>query len=230
MNQLLYYVGGGVVIAAVVVAIRRVFGGGGSAGGGGGLDTSLASGHPPPPWWTAQDYRDHVAASNRLGINPANWLAIYRSESAFNPQAAFPQKDSAGVPLAVGIGQLTKAAGVSGSEMLSILSMPVSQQLPIFEKYMNQVLRGAHPDTAGGLYAYNFLPARAQARGTAPDAVLGTVAEFPLDKPLDTNGDGVYTVSDLSTHLSIYARDPLYLAALQAMRDAVGDQTLSPVW
>lgn len=199
-------------------------------GGGPGLDTSLAAGHPPPPWWTTQDYKDHYAASRRLGINPANWGAIYRSESSFKPTAAFPQKDKDGVPLAVGIGQLTRAAGVSGDYMLSILKTPVSGQIPIFEKYMGQVLKGAHPDTAGGLYAFNFLPARAQSRGTSPDTELGTVAEFPLDKPLDTDGNGKYTVRDLSTHLSIYATDPLYLAWLQALRNAVGDQSLSPVW
>jgi hypothetical protein len=229
MNQIVYYVGGGLAVAALAVAARRIFTGSGSSGGG-GLDTSLAGSHPPPPWWTTQDYIDHYNASRRQGLNPANWGAVYRSESAFNPAAAFPQKDSHGVPLAVGIGQLTAAAGVSEDQRIAMLSMPVSGQLPIFEKYMSMVLKGAHPDTAGGIYAYNFLPGRAQARGTAPNVVLGTVAEFPLDKPLDTNGDGQYTVSDLSQHLSIYATDPLYLAWLQALRDAVGDQSISPVW
>ena len=222
--------GGSVLVIGVVGWAKLASGASNQQGTGPSLDTSLAAGHAPPSWWTTQDYKDHYAASQRLGLNPANWGAIYRSESSFNPGAAFPQKDKDGVPLAVGIGQLTRAAGVSGDYMLSILKMPVSEQIPVFEKYMGQVLKGARPDTAGGLYAYNFLPARAQSRGTAPDSELGTVAEFPLDKPLDTDGNGIYTVRDLSTHLSIYATDPLYLAWLQALRNAVGDQSISPVW
>jgi len=236
MNPI-YLIGGGVAFVGVLYGLSKIFGSSSDDGsddeaqGGPLLDTSIGT---PPPWWTPEDYQAHVAASQRLGLNPANWLAIYRSESGLNPAAAFPQKDKNGVPLAVGIGQLTSAAdgaaGISEATRATIPSMSVAEQLPIFERYMGSVLQGATPDTAGGIYAFNFLPGPAKANGTAPDSVLGTVAEYPLDKGLDVNGDGVYTVSDLSQHLSAYATDPLYLGALQAMRDAVGDQTLNPVW
>lgn len=197
------------------------------------LDTSRGQGHAPI-WWTPDDYRAHAAASARLGINPADWGAVYRSESGFNPAAAFPKLDSEGHPLAVGIGQLTSAAngaaGITEATRAGIPSMPVSAQIPIFERAMRTSLGGMKPPSAGALYAFNFLPARVKARGMGPDVVLGTTDEFPLDVGLDSNGDGNYTISDLSARLSRYKTDALYLGWLQGLRDATGDQSISPTW
>lgn len=227
MESWIGYALGGVTTIALFLWWRK----GHAATPAGALDTT---GGKPPPWWTPEDYRAHAAASARLGVNPANWGAVYKSESGLNPTAAFPQLDSEGHPLAVGLGQLTSAAngaaGITEDVRAEIPSMPVSEQIPIFERAMRTSLGGMRPPSAGALYAFNFLPARVKARGMAPDTILGTTDEFPLDVGLDTNGDGNYTISDLSARLSRYAKDPTYLGWLQGLRDATGNQALSPVW
>ncbi len=224
------YLGYGAGIAAVVLFVRRAFGGPSS---GHYLDTS---GGTPPPKWSLGDYRALQTVADRLGVPSPNLLAVLRSESNLDPAAMYPGG------IARGLNQITEAgrpaAGLSESQFEEFQTWSVGEQLPFVERSMSVALSGAKPQTAGGLYAYNFLPARARLRGTAPTTVLADVAEWPVDSGLDTNHDGEYEVSDLSAHLSQFGArkkdgspvDPRYLGALQALRDATGNQALSPTW
>lgn len=197
------------------------------------LDTS---GGEPPSWWTPDDYRALDETSGRLGVNSANLLSVLRSESGLRPDAVFPGG------LARGLSQITEAgraaAGLSESEWREFQTWPIQRQLPAIERYMSVEFDGKPPTSAGGIYAFNFLPARAKARGTAPTTVLAEVSEFGIDAGLDYDGDGRYEVSDLSRHLARYGDrkkdggpvDPLYLGALAELRRATGKPGLSPMW
>jgi hypothetical protein len=225
-------------VALVVATVRHLSA---APSEGGGLDTSgaterlSAADRKVLQKWTAGDYRALHAISDRLGIPSPNLLALMRSESGLDPAAEYPGG------LAKGISQLTDAgraaAGLSADDFADYQDWPVSAQLPVVERQLRTTLAGKRPDTAGALYAYNFLPSRARARGTAPDTVLGTVEEFEADAGL-ADAAGNYTPRALSNHLRALGSrrkdgsptDPRFLAALQALRDAVGEPGLSPVW
>jgi|SRR5579859_429383 len=224
------YIGGAALTLAIFAWWRK---GHASPASGPALDTS---GGKAPPWWTPADYKALAATSARLGINPANLLAIMRSESGLNPSAMYPGG------IARGLTQITEAgrasAGLSESDFEDFQNWSIQEQLPRIEKYMREEFAGSPPQTAGGLYAYNFLPAYAREKGTAPDTVLASVEDFPADSALDYDDDGQYEVRDLSNRLARYGArkddgspvDTLYLGALQGLRDATGDQSISPVW
>lgn len=197
------------------------------------LDTSAGAGHAPKQW-TPIDYLDTFKIGSDIGSWGPDLLLIMKNESDLNPAARYPALDEAGHSLAVGISQLTAASdaatGLSEAKRDALSSKSVAEQLPYvrrsFEALSWTKAHRPYPN-AGALYAMNFLPARAYARGIAPQTVLGTVDEFPLDKGLaDSNGN--YTVASLNAVLRKAAKSPRYLGALQVMRDAVGDQTLSP--
>ena len=211
-------------LVGVVGAYKYFFGGSASAAA---VDTSAGAGHAPPTWGAA-DYRALNASAGRLRMNPADLLLVEYSESRLNPAASYPGG------IAVGINQLTSASngltGLSEDERANVVNLSVGQQIPIVERYFRnlpwtQADRG-YP-SAGVVYAMNFLPARAMERGASPDTVLGTVDEFPQDKGL-SDGSGNYTVRSLENELKTLAGQPTYLGALQALRDAVGDQSISP--
>jgi hypothetical protein len=198
------------------------------------LDTSQGIGHAPAEW-TPLDYLETWKLGEDIRSSGPDLLLIMDSESGLHPGARFPKTDAAGHALAVGISQLTSASdaltGLSESERDALSQKSVAEQLPIVRRYFERekwTALGRPYPTAGVLYAMNFLPARALARGVAPDTILGTVEEFPLDSHLaDSNGN--YTVRSLEHYLAAGPmKSPRYLGALQAMRDAVGDQSLSP--
>lgn len=224
------YIGGAALSLAIFTWWRKSHA---APASGPALDTS---GGKPPPWWHASDYVALAAMSKRLGINPANLLAIMRSESGLNPHAMYPGG------IARGLTQITKAgqasAGLSDADFEDFQNWTIQEQLPHIERYMRNEFGGTPPRSAGGLYAWNFLPAFAREKGTAPDVVLAPVKDYPDDSALDYDGDGFYEVRDLSNRLARYGArkedgtpvDTLFLGALQAMRDATGNPTLSPVW
>lgn len=197
------------------------------------LDTSAGAGHAPKQW-TPVDYLDLYKLGQDVGATGPDLLLVMENESDLNPAARFPALDEAGHSLAVGVSQLTAASdaatGLSEAGRDALSSKSVAEQLPYVRDYFEAMAwTKAHRPypNAGAVYAMNFLPSRAYARGVAPQTVLGTVDEFPLDKGLaDSNGN--YTVASLNAVLRKVAKRPRYLGALQAMRDAVGDQTLSP--
>lgn len=197
------------------------------------LDTSAGKGHAPSQW-TPLDYLDtHKLGADILSSGP-DLLLVMEAESELDPAARFPRVDEAGHSLAVGISQLTAASdaatGLSEAGRDALSSKTVAEQLPYVRRYFQAMAwtraRRPYPN-AGALYAMNFLPARAFSRGIAPKTVLGTVEEFPLDEGL-ADAAGNYTVGSLNAVLRKVAARPRYLGALQAMRDAVGDQSLSP--
>ena len=222
-------------LAASVVGLVAVEAFGHSSGGSSGpaIDTSAGAGHAPR-WWTADDYRELASLGDDIASSGPDLLLIMDSESGLNPSARFPKIDAAGHSLAVGISQLTSASdpltGLSEDQRDALSSESVAAQLPIVRRYFTRLqwtkLGRPYP-TAGVVYAMNFLPTRALERGVAPDTVLGTVDEFPLDSHL-ADGSGNYTVRSLENYLRHVASGATYLGALQAMRDATGDPSLSP--
>ncbi len=93
---------------------------------------------------------------------------------------------------------------------------------------------GKSYDHAGTLYFANAAPGR-MSRGTTPDVVIYDQVEDPdayngnrgFDNPGGTP-KGYITVGDLIEHLRIVVDKPVYRAALQRLRDATDDQSLSP--
>jgi hypothetical protein len=211
--------------AAITPIVLYRLASGSSSASGPMLSTA---GGKPPPWWSAADYRALYASAGRLGMSAADLLLVEASESGLNPAASYPGG------FAVGLNQLTSASnaltGLTEAEREAVTSMSVAQQIPIVERYFRNLQwtrEGRGYPTAGVVYAQNFLPGRAIARGAAPDTVLGTVEEFPPDAGL-ADASGNYTVRSLEAHLRRVAGGATYKGALQAMRDATGDGSLSP--
>lgn len=216
------YIAYGVAALTPIVAWRLA-----SARPSNALDTAAGKGKAPP-WWTPADYRAHYASAGRIRMNAADLLLVEASESGLDPRASYPGE------LAVGLNQLTAASnaltGLSEAERRAIPTMPVAAQIPIVERYFRNLQwtkAGKGYPTVGVAYAQNFLPGRAMARGAAPDTVLGTLEEFPLNAGL-ADAAGNFTVRSLETHLKKVAAQGRYLGALQALRDATGDRNLSP--
>ncbi len=193
------------------------------------LDTA---GGTPPPWWTAADYRTLNAMCKRLGINPADMLLIMYSESRLDPSAAYKGAD--GTVYAAGLNQITAsggtAAGLSPAEVQDLIHHPVSYQLPIIER-MYKTVGGKYPNAAV-LYAYNFAPSRVKSRGTAPSVVLYSAdtdgKNYSINSGFDAAKKGYITIADMGYSLVKKAQSAVYKGALQALRNATGDQSISP--
>lgn len=221
MTDWLRYLGYGAAVVAPVLLYRYVSASAASP-------SFSTAGGKPPPWWSPSDYRNFYASAKRIPMSPADLLLVEASESGLNPAAAYPGG------IAVGLNQLTSASngvtGLSEEERRQIPKMSVAQQIPIVERYFNGLQwtrEGRGYPTVGVVYAQNFLPGRALERGAAPDTVLGTRAEFPLDAGL-ADAAGNFTVRSLEAHLRRVADGATYRGALAAMRDATGDGGLSP--
>jgi hypothetical protein len=197
------------------------------------LSTLAGHGHAPI-WWTPEDYRTLNSMGAEVGSTGPDMLLFIHSESGGYPGAKFPKIDEHGHHIAVGISQFTQPSdaltGLNEDGREALLTKTVGEQLPYMRLYFVKgqwYKLGRTYDSPGAIYAVNFLPSRAVARGVAPNTILGTEEEFPLDASL-ADAARNYTVNSLNAHLAKIAKTPAYLGALQAMRDAVGDQSLSP--
>jgi hypothetical protein len=181
--------------------------------------------------------------ANKLGMNAADLLAVLTSESGLNPAAA--NRDESGYPIAVGLNQLTAASngatGLSEERRVSLLSQPVSAQLPYVEKYFQSqrwTMEGRSYPSAAVIYAVNYLPARVYERGSAPGTILADKNDgglYWMNLGFDPTRKGYITVGDLGHHLDVSVvhdkggSGRTYRGALAAMRAATGDAGLSPL-
>ena len=132
--------------------------------------------------------------SNKFGINPNDLLALMRSESSLNPQAVNPTTGATGL-----IQFMPKTARSLGTTVEELRNMSAAQQMRFVEKYFESVNlpRGA---SAGTLYAYVFLPGRAQRQ------ILAQAGEsfYEANRGLDMNRDGMITIEDLNMRMARY--------------------------
>jgi hypothetical protein len=132
--------------------------------------------------------------SSRLGINPSNLLAVMRSESSLNPQAVNRSTGASGL-----IQFMPRTAQSLGTTVEAIRQMNAAQQMPYVEKFFQSV-RLPQGASAGRLYAYVFLPGRANRE------ILTQSGEsyYEANKGLDVNRDGKITIADLDARLARY--------------------------
>lgn len=186
-----------------------------------------------PEEWTVEDFQSLAALSHQLGMNPADLLVVLWSESGGHPWAQFPKAPA--YPQAAGLNQITSVAaataGLSEAQRADMVHWTVAQQLPVVEHYFSHLGWPYSYPNAGIIYAMNFGANRVKARGTAPDTVLYDTSDgnaYTTNSAFDTEKKGYITIQDLSNHLQVVASRPDYQGALQALRYATGDGSLSP--
>ena len=170
-----------------------------------GLDQSKGGEQPSGNFMTEVG----KVASN-LGIDASNLIAIMKSESSLNPQAINPSTGASGL-----IQFMPNTAKSLGTTVEEIRKMTAVQQLPYVEKYFKSV-RVQPGSSAGRLYAYVFLPARANRE------VLTQAGEnyYESNKGLDIDRDGKITIADLDARLAKYGGSTS--ASLQGAKPATG--------
>ena len=129
--------------------------------------------------------------SGRLGINPANLLAVMRSESSLNPRAVNSSTGASGL-----IQFMPRTAQSLGTSVEAIRQMSAAEQMPFVERFFRSVRLPAGA-SAGKLYAYVFLPGRANRE------VLTQSGEnfYEANRGLDVDRDGKITIADLDARL-----------------------------
>lgn len=141
-----------------------------------------------------------IAVSNRLGIHPANLLAVMRVESGVRTTA----RNTLPGQTATGLIQFTEGtARRLGTTTAAIREMDAVQQLQLVESYfrMTGLPSGA---SAGMIYAHVFLPGRVASAISRGDGVLTQRGEnyYSLNPILDVNNDGFITIDDLENKLA----------------------------
>lgn len=228
----------GVTIVMLVRSARGAStGGGGAATSVPGMDRSEAESLTPD--WTDDDFRALAELAARRRMSPADLLLVMTAESGLKPYAA--NRNAEGYPVAIGLIQFTSAAndsiGVTEAGRLELVDATVADQLPLVDRMFGAISwtkAGRTYDSAGVVYMAIFAPS-IMSRGTSPDTVLYT----EKDDPAAYNGNpgfdrdksdkkGYIAVSDLIDYLRVVADRPVYRAGLQRLRDATGDDSLSP--
>jgi len=152
------------------------------------------------PGLTDAFFHELKAISARLGSDPGDLLAVMVSESNVDPKAQNPHGKATG--LIQFMPQTLKGLGwTAGPDAFATLS--AEQQLPYVEKYYRP--HRGKLTSAGRLYQATFLPAtlKNSTESTVIAAPGGPYAKaYAANKGLDTNKDGVITVSDLTERLN----------------------------
>ena len=132
--------------------------------------------------------------AKKLNCSAADLIGMMQSESGLNPAAVNNYCN------ATGLIQFTPTTAKSlGTSTSALSNMSAIEQLDYVEKYYNQWTKGSGQELSGGdLYAYTFLPGRAQRE------VLTNSSEgyYSGNKGLDANKDGQITKSELSNRVS----------------------------
>lgn len=142
---------------------------------------------------TSGDFMSEVnRVSAKFSIDPANLLAVMRSESSLNPQAVNPSTGASGL-----IQFMPRTARSIGTTVEAIRQMTAAEQMPYVERFFESV-RLQPGSSAGRLYAYVFLPGRANRD------VLTQAGEsyYEANRGLDVDRDGKITIADLDARLA----------------------------
>ena len=217
-------VGGAAVMGAMMQpqnlgAFGSILSGGTSSPSASNIFGSTATGQTPQatpvnPQGGAQPSGDFMTeigkVASNLGIDASNLIAIMKSESSLNPQAVNPVTGASGL-----IQFMPNTAKSLGTTVEEIRKMTAIQQLPYVEKYFKSV-RVQPGSSAGRLYAYVFLPGRANRE------VLTQAGEnyYESNKGLDVDRDGKITIADLDARLAKYGGS--VSASLQPSRPSTG--------
>jgi hypothetical protein len=162
-----------------------------------------------------------AAQTGGAGVPPEWYLAIFALESGLQPGIG----NSMGY---VGLNQLSSAQlqSIFHVAPADYLTWPASRQITqvITPWYTNAVKIALNraPRSLGALYAINLAPGIVQQKGDDPSVVLyaSGSAAYAANKPLDFNGDGAITISDLDAFLAkVQARAP-YTTALPLLKAA----------
>ena len=155
--------------------------------------TQQPQAQPTAPAEGGGDFMSQLRAmSSRLGVSAENMVAIMRSESSLNPQAVNPTTGASGL-----IQFMPRTARSLGTTVEDIRRMSAVEQLPFVERFFRSV--GVQPgSSAGRLYAYVFLPGRANRE------VLTERGEsfYEANRGLDMDRDGRITIADLDARLA----------------------------
>jgi hypothetical protein len=138
--------------------------------------------------------------SSKFNINPADLLAVMRSESGLNPAAFIRAPRTGRAPGPTGLIQFMPATARSlGTTVEELRGMTAAQQMQYVEKYFDSV-RLPSGSSAGRLYAYVFLPGRANRE------VLTSQGEayYDANRGLDMDRDGNITITDLDVRMARY--------------------------
>ncbi len=176
----------------------------------------------------------------RLGINPADALLVFYSESGLNPGSI--TKDTVGLNQFWGNNYKKYFSGTKEQ----FAALEGEDQLPAIESFLRGIIRNNKIISAAHLYAYNYLPVMGPLiKDNNPNFILakeGDYRNYPGDsrltfhaayvgnKSLDANKDGVITYGDLENKLLSRSREKAYqdaLAQLNAAEDNVEDSESS---
>lgn len=136
--------------------------------------------------------------SRRFGFNPNSLLAVMASESGFDPSIVNPNGGATGL-----IQFMPNTATGIGTSTAALARMSRAQQMRFVEKFFEPYASGLSGASPGKLYAYVFLPGRANRE------VLTQAGEnyYEQNKGLDMNRDGKITIADLDQRIMQKARE-----------------------
>ena len=187
-----------------------------------GSTGSPSAGSPQQATGVTGDFATELnRVSSKFNVNPSDMLALMRSESSLNPQAVNASTGATGL-----IQFMPRTARSLGTTTEELRGMTAAQQMQYVEKYFDSV-RLPSGASAGRLYAYVFLPGRANRE------VLTTRGEAYYDANigLDMDRDGNITIADLDTRMARYggtlsSASTNMAAADQAQLRGTGQQTV----
>lgn len=157
--------------------------------GGGGLAGVTLTSHAKRMIGDDTAFLSEVARlSKKYNVNPADMLAVFASESRFDPAADNGSH--------VGLIQFSQdSASIVGKTQAELKRMSRAEQMKYVEKYFDYwgVPKNA---TAGHLYAVVFAPAYAN-KSADFQLYLSPSSAYESNAPLDTNNDGAITIREL---------------------------------
>ena len=168
-------------------------------------------------------FADWKAMAARLGANPLAIAAVAHAETGMRPAAFDPRSNAGGL---IGFMPfILRGLGWTGTPE-EFRQLSAREQIPYVERYYRPYARYGLTNP-GIVYAFNFLPARAQRAVSQGDAgVLTRAGEsyYDVNRILDRNGDGAITIGDLQQHLAIQNHG----ARWNAIVEGIGSQYLTP--
>lgn len=179
------------ILSGVSSWVSGIFGGGSSSSGA-NIDISRASG----PWRNDASFmREVERVSRKYGFSSGALIGLMISESGVNPQAVNPNGGATGL-----IQFIPSTARGLGTTTAALYRMNRTQQMAYVDKYFQPYANGLRGASAGKLYAYVFLPGRAnRASGILTQR---PEKEYQQNRGLDMNRDGMITISDLDRRIS----------------------------